>query len=31
MQVTGLGVYASNVKCIHTCASGHIVDCTEFI
>ena len=25
------GAYASKVKCMHTSAHGHIVDCSEFI
>ena len=25
------GAYANNVKCMYTSASGHIVDCREFI
>ena len=23
--------YVNNVKCIHTCAFGHIIDCIEFL
>ena len=25
------GLYANNMKCIHTSACGHIVDCNELI
>ena len=25
------GVYANNVKCMYTSASGHVFECTEFI